>query len=120
MIRSSRERNRSCSPVSCRSRGRIARPPSSSRGQGITASDSEESQKQFARKPQRRRPIPAKTITWKGSITHLVQRLGNTSRATCAPALISYVLLARIFPIFIVASFDSQTYGLFANHSRAG
>src|ERR1700758_100596 len=82
MIRSSRERNRSCSPVSCRSRGRIARPPSSSRGQGITASDSEESQKQFARKPQRRRPIPAKTITWKGSITHLVQRLGNTSRAT--------------------------------------
>src|ERR1700751_5698483 len=82
MIRSSRQRNRSCSPVSCRSRGRIARPPSSSRGQGITASDSEESQKQFARKPQRRRPIPAKTITWKGSITHLVQRLGNTSRAT--------------------------------------
>jgi hypothetical protein len=50
-------------------------------GQGITASDSKESQKQFARKPQRRRPIPAKTITWKGSITHLVQRLGNTSRA---------------------------------------
>src|ERR1700758_2501175 len=82
MIRSSRERNRSCSPVSCRSRGRIARPPSSSRGQGITASDSKESQKQFARKPQRRRPIPAKTITWKGSITHLVQRLGNTSQAT--------------------------------------
>src|SRR6266702_8482195 len=28
MIRSSRERNRSCSPVSCRSRGRIAHPPS--------------------------------------------------------------------------------------------
>src|SRR4029077_10638201 len=54
----------------------------SSRGQGITASDSKESQKQFARKPQRRRPIPAKTITWKGSITLLVQRLGNTSRAT--------------------------------------
>jgi hypothetical protein len=38
--------------------------------------------KQFARKPQRRHPIPAKAITWKGSITHLVQRLGNTSRAT--------------------------------------
>src|SRR5262249_28226802 len=48
----------------------------------ITASDSKESQKQFARKPQRRHPIPAKTITCKGSITHLVQRLGNTSRAT--------------------------------------
>src|ERR1700741_4560794 len=28
MIRSSRERNRSCSPVSRRSRGRIAHPPS--------------------------------------------------------------------------------------------
>src|SRR5580700_8087238 len=82
MIRSSRERNRSCSPVSCRSRGRIVTLPRSSRGQGITASDSKESQKQFARKPQRRRPIPAKTITWKGSITLLVQRLGNTSRAT--------------------------------------
>ena len=27
-IRSSRERNKSCSPVSCRSRGRIAHPPS--------------------------------------------------------------------------------------------
>jgi hypothetical protein len=40
---------------------------------------------QFARKPERRRPIPAKTITWKGSITHLVQRLGNTSRATTQP-----------------------------------
>src|SRR6478735_10218020 len=82
MSRYSRERNRSCSPVSCRSRGRIVTLPRSSRGQGITASDSKESQKQFARKPQRRRPIPAKTITWKGSITLLVQRLGNTSRAT--------------------------------------
>src|ERR1700747_1111222 len=49
---------------------------------GITASDSKESQKQFARKPQRRRRMPAKTITWKGAITHFVQRLGNTSRAT--------------------------------------
>jgi hypothetical protein len=38
-------------------------------------------QKQFARKSQRRHPIPAKTITSKGSITHLVQCLGNTSRA---------------------------------------
>ena len=38
-------------------------------GQGITASDSKELQKQFARKPQRCRPIPANTITWKGSIT---------------------------------------------------
>ena len=56
--------------------------PRSSQGQGITASDSKESQKQFARKPQRRRPIPAKTIACNGSITHLVQRLGNTSRAT--------------------------------------
>jgi hypothetical protein len=37
---------------------------------------------QFARKPRHCRPIPAKTITWKGSITLLVQRLGNTSRAT--------------------------------------
>src|SRR5690242_16331209 len=87
MIRSSRERNRSCSPVSRRSRGRIAPPPSnisrarnhSLRFEGIA--------KQFARKPQRRHPIPAKAITWKGSITHLVQRLGNTSRATnAAPA----------------------------------
>jgi hypothetical protein len=34
----------------------------------------------FARKPQRSRPIPAKTITWKDSITHLVQRLRNNSR----------------------------------------
>jgi hypothetical protein len=49
---------------------------------GRAATDWRESQKQFARKPQRRRPIPAKTITWKGSITLLVQRLGNTSRAT--------------------------------------
>jgi hypothetical protein len=45
----------------------------------------------FARKPQRRHPIPAKTITWKGSITHLVQRLGNTSRATDDATLIERV-----------------------------
>ena len=61
----SRERNRSCSPVSCRSRGRIAHPPSFISRAQITASNSEESQKQFARKPQRRRPIPAKTIALK-------------------------------------------------------
>jgi hypothetical protein len=44
--------------------------------------DSQESQKQFTRKPQRRHPIPAKKITWKGSITHLVQRLGNGRQIT--------------------------------------
>jgi hypothetical protein len=53
-------------------------------GQGITASDSKESQKQFARKPQHRHSIPAKTITCKGAITHLLQRLGNTLRETNA------------------------------------
>jgi hypothetical protein len=37
--------------------------PKSSRGQGITASDSKETQNQFARKSQGRRRIPAKTIT---------------------------------------------------------
>jgi hypothetical protein len=37
---------------------------------------------QFAGKPQRWRPIPAKSITSKRSITHLVQPLENTSRAT--------------------------------------
>jgi hypothetical protein len=36
----------------------------------------------FARKPPRYRTIPAKMITSKRSITYLVQRLGNTSRAT--------------------------------------
>jgi hypothetical protein len=82
MIRSSRERNRSCSRSLVAPAAASLTLPRSSRGQGITASDSKESQKQFARQPQRRRPIPVKTITGKGSITLLVEHLGNTSRPT--------------------------------------
>ena len=58
------------------------RSPSLDHLEGNHSLQFKKSQKQFARKPQCRRPIPAKAIAWKGSITLLVQPLGNTSRAT--------------------------------------
>jgi hypothetical protein len=61
MIWSSRERNRSCSPLSRRSRGRIANPPLHPfERDRITPCDSTESQKQICKEMATKRPKPCK------------------------------------------------------------
>src|SRR5262245_33939362 len=83
MIWSSRERNRSCSPLSRRSRGRIANPPlhhleqknHSLRFVRILKTE-------FARNSPSRGPNLANSITWPRPISPSVQWLENSSRTT--------------------------------------
>src|SRR5262245_25641997 len=83
MIWSSRERNRSCSPLSRRSRGRIANPPlhhleqknHSLRFVRILKTE-------FARNSPSRGPNLANSITWPRTISPSVQWLENSSRTT--------------------------------------
>src|SRR5262245_47749351 len=86
MIWSSRERNRSCSPLSRRSRGRIANPPlhhleqknHSLRFVRILKTE-------FARNSPSRGPNLANSITWPRTISPSVQWLENSSRTTTYP-----------------------------------
>src|SRR5438552_11990472 len=60
----SRERNRSCSPLSRRSRGRIEPSANHVRGQRITAGDSRESPTSICKKIDPGAPISGKSNRW--------------------------------------------------------
>src|SRR2546426_11758302 len=64
MTWSSRERNRSCSPLSRRSRGRIEPSANHVRGQRITAGDSRESPTSICKKIDPGAPISGKSNRW--------------------------------------------------------
>src|SRR5438309_3922528 len=64
MTCSSRERNRSCSPPSRRSRGRIEPSDNHVRGQRITAGDSRESPTSICKKIDPGAPISGKSNRW--------------------------------------------------------
>src|SRR5206468_9330913 len=68
------DRNRSCSPVSRRSRGRIAPPPNHSQAR--------ESRIKFARNPLPNARFPANSITQMSRFQIPYQSLGNSSPTT--------------------------------------
>src|SRR6185437_10573713 len=83
MIRSSRERNRSCSPVSRLSFGRIAIPPSDQLGQRESCLPIRGNpQTEFASKLRPKSYNPAKSNTARRLFNLADQWLGNSSRPT--------------------------------------
>src|SRR5215831_4998 len=96
MIWSSRERNRSCSLVSRRSRGRIAKSPApSARARRITACDSRESSKSICKEIALQRPKTGK-FDYLSGLNHPAHSMAFKFFTD------DYVVLLGIFPLVLL------------------